>query len=98
MESLDFATADDFEYITRFKNKQINVHTIEASEDISKPFRDKKQNQKPIEFEFHSLKSMLDDLTAWQIDINQKSKYFQIIETRPPLELSKLCKSRRIKF
>lgn len=45
LESLDFATADDLEYITRFKNKQINVHTIEASEDINKPYRDKKQNQ-----------------------------------------------------
>ena len=47
--SLDFATADELEHISKFKNKQICVH----SEDISKPHRDKKQNQKPIEFDFH---------------------------------------------
>ena len=40
LESCDFGTADELEHISKFKNKQINVDTIEASEDISKPYRD----------------------------------------------------------
>ena len=39
--------------------------SVEVSEDISKPLMDKKQNQKPNEFDSHSLKSMPDDLTTW---------------------------------
>ena len=74
LENLGFATADELEHISKFKNKQINVHTIEASDDMSKLHRDKKQNQKAIEFDFHSLKSMLDDLTEWRIDVDQKNK------------------------
>ena len=83
LESLDFGTADDFEHISKFKNKQINTHAIGASEDFSKPHRYKKQNQKPIEFDFHSLQSTLDDLTAWQIDVDQKNKYFQTRLSKP---------------
>ena len=48
LKNLDFATADELEHISRFKNKQINVHTIEGSEDISKPHRDKKQNKNQL--------------------------------------------------
>ena len=44
--SLDFATADELEHISKFKNKELSVHTIEASEDISKPHnKTKTKNQ-----------------------------------------------------
>ena len=64
LESLDFDALDELENISKFKNKQSSLHAIEDSENISKPQRDTKQNQKPIEFDFHSLKSTLDDLIA----------------------------------
>ena len=38
--------------------------SAEISEDITKPHRDKKQNQKPNEFDSCSLKSMPDDFTT----------------------------------
>ena len=59
------------------KEKKSSAHTIEAPEDISKPHRDKKQKEKPTDFDLHSLNSTLDDLTAWRIDVDQKNKYFQ---------------------
>ena len=83
MESLDSATADELEHISNFKNKQINVHTTEASVDITKPHRDKKQNQKPIEFDLHSLKSTLDELTTWRIDVDQKINTFRLDYPNP---------------
>ena len=42
---LKSTTADELEHISRFKNKQTNVHTIEGSEDISKPHRDKNKTK-----------------------------------------------------
>ena len=59
--------------------------SVEVSEDISKPHRDKKQNEKPIEFDLHSLNSPLDDLTAWRLDVDQKTKYFQTQLFKPDL-------------
>lgn len=44
LDSLDFATTDELEQISKFRNKQINISTTETSEDISKPHKDKKQN------------------------------------------------------
>ena len=85
LESLDFATADEFEHVSKFKNEQINVHTIKASEDISTPLGNKKQNQKPIEFDFHSLKSTLDDLIAWRINVDQKNNHFQTRLSKPDI-------------
>ena len=41
-ESLDFARADEVKHISKIKNKQINVYTTVASEDVSKPHRNRK--------------------------------------------------------
>ena len=78
MQSVDFDTADELEHISKFKKKKkSSAQAIEAPEDIRKPHRDKKQKEKPTDFDLYSLNSTLDDLTAWQIDVDQKNKYFQ---------------------
>ena len=51
--------------------------SVEVSEDITKPHRDKKQNQKPNEFDSHSLKSMPYDLTTLGINLIKKDTFFQ---------------------
>lgn len=98
--NFDFATTNELEYISKLKNKQINVNTTEDSEDISKPYKDKKQNQKSTKFYFHSLKSMLHDLTALRID-NDKKKLIHsdsIIQIQSPFQMSKLRKNRCTKM
>ena len=93
MERVYFAIGDELEHISKFKNTKNNVHTIQASENISKPHRDKKQKEKPIEFDFHSLNSTLNDLTARRIDVDQKKhKYFQTRLFKP--DLPHRCQNR----
>ena len=82
LENVVLTTENEREQWNKFKGKQINISTTEASEYMNRSSKDQLKTSKPIHIDLHSLKPTIVNLVAWWIDVEQKIAFLSLAEPR----------------